>query len=149
MSAITVVWGFCCYFPDQDAGGGKMNAPIKHEEGINFVSCNLIMSYPTLHSCVLQSYLCSMSPQIYSWPEDELCWNQASLFSPFTENDFFHIDLECTGSLKVMPPNPHPSTVGGNRDGPYHFLSLKMYIPDFKPPMSSGLQDLLWFRGRK
>lgn len=44
------------FLSDQGVGGRKMSLPIKHEGGINFISCSFKMGYPVLPSYVSASF---------------------------------------------------------------------------------------------
>ena len=44
------------FLSDQGVGGRKMSLPIKHEGGLNFISCNFKMGYPVLQSYVSASF---------------------------------------------------------------------------------------------
>ena len=44
------------FLSDQGVGGRKVSLPIKHEGGINFISCNFKMGYPVLQSYVSASF---------------------------------------------------------------------------------------------
>lgn len=89
-----------------------MKMPIKHEGGINLVSCSLKMSYPTVQSCVSVRFFRNI-------PDLKINSIRAKrVFLFFVEKSLIHLGLRHTGSeAKSLVPH---SSVGGNRVWPHY-----------------------------